>query len=216
MRNVPLVLLTALALSGCLDSGDSGFVDGNSAVDNSTSNNAPSIGGNPSTAIMVDDKYEFIPSASDDDGDSLTFQISNRPSWAEFDRMTGRLSGQPTLGDVGTYENIVITVSDGIASRSLKAFTITVSQSALGSVTLSWTAPTENSDGSPLMDLAGYKIYYGRSSGDYDHEIRLESPGITTYVVEQLVPDTYYFAATAFNSVGVESQFSDEAIRAVN
>ena len=130
--------------------------------------------------------------------------------------MSGRLSGQPTLGDVGTYEDINITVSDGIASRFLKAFTITVSQSAFGSVTLSWAAPTENSDGSPLIDLAGYKIYYGRSSGEYDHEVRLESPGYTTYVVEQLVPDTYYFAATAFNSIGVESGFSAEAIQVVN
>ena len=105
---------------------------------------------------------------------------------------------------------------DGIADQSLSAFLITVSQSALGNITLSWAAPTENSDGSPLTDLAGYKIYYGKSSGIYDHEIRVDNPGVTTHVVENLVPDTYFFAATSFNSAGVESTYSGEAVRSVN
>jgi hypothetical protein len=110
----------------------------------------------------------------------------------------------------------MISVSDGTASRSLPAFSITVNQTALGNVTLSWVAPTQNADGSPLMDLAGYKIYYGTNSRSYDHEIRIDNPGITTYVVDNLVPDTYFFAATSFNSSGVESAYSGEAVRTVN
>jgi hypothetical protein len=160
--------------------------------------------------------YEFEPNAADADGDSLSFQVTNKPNWASFDASTGRLSGQPTLDNVGTYGDIVISVSDGIASSSLRAFSVTVSQTALGNVTLSWAAPTQNSDGSALMDLAGYKIYYGKSSGIYDHEIRIDSPSVTTYVVDNLVPDTYYFAATSFNTSGVESEFSGEAVRTVN
>ena len=100
-------------------------------------------------------------------------------------------------------------------SASLPVFSITVSQTAEGVVTLSWVAPTENSDGSPLMDLAGYKIYLRKNSGSYDQEIQIDNPSITTYVVEQLSPATYYFAATAFNSSGVESSFSDEVTRTV-
>ena len=46
-------------------------------------------------------------------------------------------------------------------------FHVEVTQSALGSMTLSWTAPTENTDGSQLNDLAGYKLYYGTSAGNY-------------------------------------------------
>ena len=86
-----------------------------------------------------------------------------------------------------------------------------------GSVTLTWQPPTENADGSPLRDLSGYNIYVGTSSSAYEYrEIRLDNPGLTAYVVENLSPGTYYFAATAFNSSGVESSFSGEVVRIVN
>ena len=86
-----------------------------------------------------------------------------------------------------------------------------------GSVTLNWQPPAQNADGSPLRDLSGYNIYVGTSSSSYEYrEVRLDNPGLTAYVVENLEPGTYYFAATAFNSSGVESSFSDEIVRTVN
>src|SRR5712691_8977244 len=33
-----------------------------------------------------------------------------------------------------------------------------------GILDASWTAPTTNTDGSPLTDLAAYRVYYGTSS----------------------------------------------------
>jgi hypothetical protein len=86
-----------------------------------------------------------------------------------------------------------------------------------GSVTLTWQPPTENADGSPLTDLSGYNIYVGASSNSYEYrEIRLDNPGLTAYVVENLEPGTYYFAATAFNSSRIESALSGEVVRTVN
>jgi hypothetical protein len=85
----------------------------------------------------------------------------------------------------------------------------------IGSVTLSWTAPTLNTDGSPLTDLAGYKIYYGTEPGHYRETIQIDNPGLTIYVVEYLSPNTYYFVVTAINSSGIESQYSGEASRQV-
>jgi hypothetical protein len=83
-----------------------------------------------------------------------------------------------------------------------------------GSVTLNWQPPTENADGSALTDLSGYNIYVGTNSSGYDYrELRLDNPGLTANVVENLEPGTYYFAATAFNSSGVESAFSGEVVR---
>jgi len=206
VRNCLITVLGGFLLCGCL--GEDGPSD-------PSGNSSPIISGNPDQAILVDNMYDFEPSASDPDGDSLTFSITNKPTWANFDASTGRLWGQPTLGNTGTYADIVITVSDGSSSRSMSAFSVTVSQTALGSVTLSWGAPTENADGSPLTDLAGYKIFYGKSSGIYNNEIRIDNPGLTTYVVENLLPDTYYFAAKSFNSLGVDSEFSGEAVRTV-
>ena len=90
------------------------------------SNRAPVISGAPASSVAEDSSYLFQPTASDADGDSLTYRISNRPPWASFTSTTGRLSGTPKNGDVGSYHNILITVSDGAASASIGPFSITV------------------------------------------------------------------------------------------
>ena len=217
IRVTAALLAAAVVLCGCLEqSAQNSASGGSSDSPGGTSNHAPTISGNPKRGVTMNELYDFTPSASDSDGDSLTFQIQNKPSWANFDAKTGEISGQPTLGDVGTYSNIVVSVSDGQDSASLSAFTITVSQASLGAVTLSWNPPTQNTDGTPLTDLAAYRIYFGTKSRQYSNEITIDNPGITTYVVDNLSPDTYYFAATAVNSSGMESSYSGEAIRTVN
>ncbi len=85
-----------------------------------------------------------------------------------------------------------------------------------GTALLSWQPPTQNTDNSTLTDLAGYKVYYGTSSGDYSETITLTNTGLTSYVVENLAPTTWYFAMTAFNSYGVESHYSIEKSKQVN
>ena len=81
--------------------------------------------------------------------------------------------------------------------------------------TLSWTPPTQNEDGSPLTDLAGYKIYYGTATGTYTlGPIDIADPAVVTHTVTGLANDTtYFFVATAYNISGVESQYSNEAIK---
>src|SRR5690606_25319814 len=90
------------------------------------SNTAPTIVGNPPSTATVGALYSFRPNVADADGDDMTFSIQNRPSWATFNSTTGRLRGTPSAGNVGTYADIVITVSDGEESASLAPFTITV------------------------------------------------------------------------------------------
>jgi hypothetical protein len=91
-----------------------------------TGNRAPTISGTPAAAVTVGQAYSFRPTASDPDGQSLTFAIANAPAWADFNAATGVLSGTPGSTHVGQTTNIVITVSDGQASASLPAFSITV------------------------------------------------------------------------------------------
>jgi hypothetical protein len=74
---------------------------------------------------------------------------------------------------------------------------------------LSWAAPDENTDGSALTNLAGYRIYYGTSADALDQIIDIPSVGITTYVVDDLVAGTYYFSIRAYNAVGAESALSN-------
>ena len=89
-------------------------------------NRPPVISGSPATSIVEGQSYSFIPTASDPDGDPLTFSVSNRPPWAAFNTATGRLSGTPGAGAVGDYPNIQIRVSDGLLQASLAAFSIDV------------------------------------------------------------------------------------------
>ncbi len=76
-------------------------------------------------------------------------------------------------------------------------------------------APTRNTDGSTLTDLLAYKIYYGTTQGNYPSEVRIDNPGITTYVIENLSPNTYYFISTSINESEVESDFSNVAIEII-
>ena len=178
-------------------------------------NGAPTIGGTPPASVLAGSAYTFTPDASDPDNDTLSFAVANLPGWASFDSATGRISGTPQAGDVGSYNGIRITVSDGAASAELGPFGIEVMAVALGSVTLSWTPPTANTDGSPLTDLAGYRIYWGNGGGVYPQSVTIDNPGISSYVVENLPPGNYEFVATALNSEGVESGFSNPATRTV-
>lgn len=164
---------------------------------------------------MVSEPYDFTPSASDPDGDALKFNIANRPPWAAFDSASGRLYGTPQADDLGVYESIRISVSDGTASDSTGQFSVAVVDSTNGTTTLSWTAPTENEDGSALTDLSGYRIYYGTASRNYSSELSVQDAGVTTAVIENLSPGTWYFAATALNADGLESSLSNEVERLI-
>ena len=171
-------------------------------------NRAPVIAGSPTGTVTAGQAYRFVPSASDPDGDALTFRISNKPAWASFNTATGELSGTPDSTAVGTYANIQVSVSDGMAASALPAFAISVEQVSNGSATLSWQPPVERTDGSPLDDLSGYRIYFGSTPEGLGQTVTLDNPGLTSYVVENLSQGTWYFAMTAFDAAGLESELS--------
>ena len=180
-----------------------------------TTNRTPTISGTPATAVTVGQPYSFQPSASDPDGQPLTFSIVNRPAWASFNTTTGRLSGTPGTADVGTYASISIRVSDGTTTTSLAPFSIAVQAATTETVRLRWTPPTLNTDGTPLVDLADYRVFYGQVSGSYDHSVRTGSAAITSVEIEGLAPGLWYFTVKAVNRSGVESDYAREASRAV-
>ena len=175
----------------------------------------PTIAGTPNPQVMQGQQYSFTPTANDPNGDTLLFTITNMPAWATFNSSTGRLRGTPTPAQVGTYADIRISVSDGTTTVNLAAFSVSVVAMATGSATLTWNPPTQNTDGSPLSNLAGYRVYWGTSQDDYTSSAILDNPGLSSYVVDQLTPATWFFALTAVNSAGVESTFSNVASKQV-
>jgi hypothetical protein len=98
--------------------------------------------------------------------------------------------------------NSSTTSTSGTASQNL---------STASDVSLSWTPPSSRSDGSylPLTELAGYRIYMGRSSDNMDPLVDLRDDGITNYTVNNLSSGSYYFAISAYDTDGAESGYSE-------
>ena len=172
-------------------------------------NTAPTISGQPVTSINVGSAYSFSPTGSDANGDALTFAIQNKPSWATFDTASGVMMGAPAAADAGTYANVNISVSDGKASVSLPAFTLTINQISSGTATLSWIPPTQNTDGTVLTDLAGFRVYYGTSAGSPTQSVTVSNAGLVRYTISNLSSGTWYFTISAYTRTGVESDVSD-------
>jgi len=204
-----------LAAFLCLLAANSGCSNGGGSVDSqfndtraATANRPPVISGSPSTSATVGEFYSFTPSARDPEGRSLSFSILRKPSWATFSARTGRLYGTPAAADMGSHIDIAIAVTDGYTKVRLPAFAITVIGKGNGSATLSWYPPIQNADGSYLSDLAGYRIYFGRSADTLNSTIVLTNPGLSRYMVEGLAATRWYFAMTAFDRNGNESRRS--------
>ena len=160
--------------------------------------------------------YSFQPSATDADNNTLTFTAANLPAWMTIDRATGRITGTPAVADIGSYAGITVSVSDGRSSATLGPFSVTVTDAGTGSATLSWMPPTQNSDGTPLTNLAGYEIRYGLSRDDMSGVVSLTNPSLSIYMLENLTSGTWYFAVSAVNTAGVTSPLSNVASKTIS
>lgn len=167
-------------------------------------NTAPTISGQPATSVLATAAYSFRPTAADANGDALSFSIQNKPSWATFNIANGQLSGTAPA-TASTTSGIVISVSDGRLSASLPAFSIAVNAPTSGTASLQWTAPTQNTDGSALTNLGGYRIYFGSSASSLTQTQQIASASTTSYVLNNLSAGTWYFAVAAYTTAGVES-----------
>jgi hypothetical protein len=88
----------------------------------------------------------------------------------------------------------------------------------VGTASLAWEKPTTYEDGSPMIDLAGYQIYYSQTTPVTAANSQLVSvlnPNQTSYLVANLAPGTYYFTVTAVNLQGAESTMSNQAVKTI-
>lgn len=210
------ILASVLCFTACGGDGDSGAAAGVPPVAQTPMNSAPTIGGEPVTAMAIGETYFFQPLAADADNDSLQFTVSNLPPWASFNTTTGRLVGTPGVGDMGRYAAISIEVSDGKTRVALPAFDIVVAAVGSGIATLSWMPPVENVDASPLTDLSGYRILYGRDPDTLDRSIEIDNPSLTRYVVENLPAGTWHFAVIVLKADGADSVLSNIASKTIH
>ena len=104
-------------------------------------------------------------------------------------------------------------LSVALAATLLIIVAAMTSTAQAGQVRLSWNAPATNEDGTPLTDLAGYMLYYGRTSGNSggNYEFSVDVGNQTTYTLPGLQDgQLYYFSVTAYDTSDNESGFSNE------
>jgi hypothetical protein len=208
-----LITLCALALGACSGSGPGnqlGVGPHGSEGPVSLTITSPAVGDEMETP----DDSVVLEGTADSDNEIVSV------SWVSNRGGQGEASGSTTWTTAGIplqpgENSITITAEDSSGATATRTVVIVRESEGTGSVTLSWTAPTTREDGTPLTDLAGFRIQYGRMSGIYDYEIRIDNPGVLTYVVEGLQPGTWYFVLSAFDSSGIESNFSNEVEKEV-
>lgn len=199
-----LTLLLALSVNACSSSSGTG------AAVNLTITS-------PSNASIVDTTDSAVTLAGHASSDMGIFKVAWINDRGGAGVANGTDSWQIASISLKLGENrITVTAEDTAGATNSRSIVVNRESGQAGSVTLSWTAPTSRTDGSPLTDLAGYKIYYGRMSGVYDYQIDIKNPGITTYLVENLVSGNWYFALAAYDSASIESDRSNEVLRQIS
>lgn len=87
---------------------------------------------------------------------------------------------------------------------------------AAGSALITWSAPSTNTDGTALTNLASYKIVYGTSSTNLSQSLAVSNPGMLSGTVNNLTGGTtYFFAVRAVNALGTESGNSNVTSKAI-
>lgn len=147
-------------------------------------------------------------------GGTLSWTASDDAGWLSLTPVAGTNSGTVsaaiTVGGLaaGTY-NGSITISEIGGGTKNVPVTLVLTAPANGSVTLSWSANTEE-------DLAGYKIYRGTVSGSYGSPIAVLDKGAISHTVSSLESGTtYFFVITAYDDSGNESAYSNEVSKSV-
>jgi hypothetical protein len=85
----------------------------------------------------------------------------------------------------------------------------------MGSAELAWEVPTQNTDGTPITDLAGYTVVYGPTPEAMDSRVQLTGIDSTSYVVKVLGQGTWYFAVLSYTASGTSSALSNIASKAI-
>ena len=203
-----LALLLALSVGACLSDSESGGAD-NAGISLTITS--------PTSAATMDTTDATVSLAGTASSDVGIFQVGwiNDRSGEGIANGTDSWQTASIALELG-QNRITVIAEDTAGATGSRSIVVNRESGQSGSATLSWVAPTLRTDGSPLTDLTGYKILYGRMSGIYDYQIDIDNPGMLTYVIENLASGNWYFALTAYDSAGVESDRSNEVTRQIS
>jgi hypothetical protein len=121
------------------------------------SNHPPVLTAISNKSVGATQNLSFVISATDPDGDSLTYGATGLPTGATFDPATRTFTWTPTTDQVGTF-NVVFKVRDGRGGTASQTITITVNASASPSPTpISSPTPTATCPPGQVLCAGGCK-----------------------------------------------------------
>jgi hypothetical protein len=162
------------------------------------------------SAVAGTDYVATAGSVTWQDGDSnaktVAVPVTQQASGKNFNFALTGVAGQATFGSPAVAL-IGVSASSSASSGSSSSSGAGSSSSSAASttVTLSWMAPTQNTNGTALTNLAGFDIYYGTSASAMTQKISLNTVAVLSYVVGDLSSGTWYFQVVAVNSLGTQS-----------
>jgi len=148
-----------------------------------------------------------VPVASTANGKQFALALTSVAGDADFGTpaaATVQVSNSATAS-AGTSNSGSGASSGSSSSSGSGSSSSSGSATTSGTVTLSWSAPTENTNGSALTNLSGYVINYGTSAVALTQTISISTVGMLSYVISNLSSGTWYFEVVAVNASGVQS-----------
>jgi hypothetical protein len=133
---------------------------------------------------------------------SFTIPISNAKPFGGKKTLAVAIAGAIDARLSGANTSAIVTINGDAAATT-------------GTATLSWTAPTLDTNGSPLTNLAGYNLHYGKSPTTMTSVIAVNNPASGSYVIRNLAPGTWFFAVVAYDAQAVESAISNIASKTI-
>jgi hypothetical protein len=120
---------------------------------------------------------------------------------------TNEFWGDPSPGTGKRCEVVDSLVVDTTTAITPTTTTTTIA-GATGTATLVWQKPSQNTDGSALVDLAGYIVKYGTDPASLSQTVTLTDPAATRHTLQSLGRGTWYFTVASLTSTGVESDLT--------
>ncbi len=172
-------------------------------------NNLLEVGGKLNISDIDAGEASFIATTFNGSYGSLSITAAGNWNYAANNNMAiiQNLNSGATLTD-----NLTISSIDGTTHM----VTITIfgvnENNPPSNIALSWIAPSarEDNSGLSLAAIAGYKIYYGTTQGQYPNSTTINDSSATGYTFNNFAAATYYFVMTTVDTDGRESQYSSE------
>lgn len=108
-----------------------------------------------------------------------------------------------------------VVPTQGIVSGNTSGATTPSSNVTTGAFSLSWTAPIDRADGTPLAlsEIAGYRVHYGKTKGSYPNHINITNGSLQSATLNGIPVGTYYVSMSTYDSSGLESSYSAPVIK---